>query len=259
MRLRTVALVGIALAMPAGADAQIAERVEAVDRGVVRFHYETRPGVEVCDQGVRMDGDNHIRWSMRGKGYDATNCRDGVAEVDVVVRDGRVRDVDLTDERDRGRDVTDLGEVDPVEAAEWLLGLAYTDAGRDATEDAILPAMLADAPESWRSVLRLAKDTNLRDGVRKDALFWLGQAATDAALDGLTDVATDGDEDQEIRNTAVFALSQRPDHEAIPILMELAETADEAETRKMAMFWLAQSDDPRVVAFFEEILLRGAR
>ena len=29
----------------------------------------------------------------------------------------------------------------------------------------------------------------------------------------------------------------------------------EAETRRAAMFWIAQSDDPRVLAFFEEILL----
>ncbi|MEM7415808.1 MAG: HEAT repeat domain-containing protein [Gemmatimonadota bacterium] len=258
MRLGTAVLAGIALAVPAGAHAQIAQAVDAMDRGVVRFSYDARPGVEICDQGVRM-GDHHMRWSMRGNEYDATHCRVGVVEVDVRVRDGRVRDVDLTDERDRDRSVTDLGEVDPVDAADWLLGLAYGDVARDAAKDAILPAMLAEAPESWRGVLRLAEDTRLEEDLRKDALFWLGQAATDAALDGLTDVAMDDDEDQEIRNAAVFALSQRPDDEAVPILMELAETADEAETRRMAMFWLAQSDDPRVVVFFEEILLRGTR
>jgi hypothetical protein len=37
--------------------------------------------------------------------------------------------------------------------------------------------------------------------------------------------------------------------------MVLARTAREAETRRAAMFWLAQSDDERVVAFFEEVLL----
>ena len=38
-------------------------------------------------------------------------------------------------------------------------------------------------------------------------------------------------------------------------LMELARTAREAETRRAAMFWLAQSEDPRVLSIFEEIQL----
>jgi len=67
------------------------------------------------------------------------------------------------------------------------------------------------------------------------------------------------DEDQEVRNAAIFALSQRPDDEGLPALMELARTGAHAETRKTAMFWLAQSGDERVVAFFEEILLRRNR
>ena len=53
---------------------------------------------------------------------------------------------------------------------------------------------------------------------------------------------------------AVFALSQRPDDEAVPILMDVARTAADAETRRTAMFWLAQSEDDRVLSFFESIL-----
>jgi len=37
--------------------------------------------------------------------------------------------------------------------------------------------------------------------------------------------------------------------------MKLARTAKQAKTRRTAMFWLARSSDPRVVPFFEEILL----
>ena len=37
--------------------------------------------------------------------------------------------------------------------------------------------------------------------------------------------------------------------------MEIAETAREGDTRRSAMFWLAQSKDERVFAFFERILL----
>ena len=69
------------------------------------------------------------------------------------------------------------------------------------------------------------------------------------------DVANDDGEEQEIRNAAIFALSQRDDAESVPALMEIARTGAESETRKTAMFWLAQSDDPRVVRFFEDVLL----
>jgi hypothetical protein len=55
---------------------------------------------------------------------------------------------------------------------------------------------------------------------------------------------------------AVFALSQRPDHESVPVLMDVARTAPHPDTRRSAMFWLAQSEDERVYAFFEEILVR---
>ena len=45
----------------------------------------------------------------------------------------------------------------------------------------------------------------------------------------------------------------------MPILMELARTAREAETRRSSMFWLAQSEDDRVIGFFEEILFARSR
>ena len=251
-------VVGLAL-LPFGGSAQLADRVTEVGDGFVRFHFSTRPGVEVCDHGVRI-GTSYQSWRGWKEGERNRGCRSDVAEVDVRLRDGAVRSVELTESEVRGRrEVVDLGRVDAEEAAEYLLGLAHTDASRDAAEDALLPAMLADAPESWRLVLDLARDEQLHGGIRKNALFWLGQAASDVATSELTEVATDSSEEQDIRDAAVFALSQRPDEESIPILMELAETADEAQTRKQAMFWLAQSDDPRVVDFFAEILLRGAR
>ena len=184
----------------------------------------------------------------------------GVAEVELHVRNGRVRDIELVRDVGDGRpDALDLGEVSAAEAARFLLSLAHDGASGDAAEEAILPAMLADVEGLWRELLVIARDRSVAENVRKNTLFWLGQEAAQAATAGLTDVALDEDEEQEIRNSAIFALSQRPDHEAVPLLMEVARTGDQAETRKTAMFWLAQSDDERVVRFFEEILLRRIR
>ena len=252
-----VALVVGAAAAPRAARAQLAERVGAVDDGTVRFAYEVKPGVEICDQGVRI-GEHHMSWRM-SRGERASGCRFDVAEVELRVRSGRVRGVELVRDPDDRRDAVDLGTIEATQAARFLLALPYADATDDAAGDAILPAMLADAEDVWRDVLRLAEDRSLAEDVRKSATFWLGQEAAEAATEGLSGLARAEDEDQEVRNAAIFALSQRPRDEGVPALMELARAGEHAETRKTAMFWLAQSGDERVVAFFEEILLRRNR
>jgi len=244
---------------PVSASGQLATRVAEVEDGAVRFAYATRTGVEICDQGIRV-GDRQMWWRTHDGYEGASNCRIGIAEVELDVRDGRVRDVEVVRNLDdRDDSALDLGEVSPEEAQDYLLSLPYRGATDDGAEEAIFPAMLADVDDAWPKLMSIAKDRSLDEGVRKNTLFWLGQAAADRATEGLAEVALDEAEDQEIRNSAIFALSQRPDDEAIPVLMEVARTGDQAETRRTAMFWLAQSEDERVVPFFEEILLRQVR
>ena len=87
-------------------------------------------------------------------------------------------------------------------------------------------------------------------------MFWLGQAATDKAVIGLTDIVDDEDGDIRLREHAVFALSQRPADEAVPALIRIALSHPTPRIRKKALFWLGQSEDPRAIALFEEILAR---
>ena len=58
----------------------------------------------------------------------------------------------------------------------------------------------------------------------------------------------------EVRKQAVFALSQRPAEEGVPALIRIARSNPHAELRKTALFWLGQSEDPRALTLFEEIL-----
>ena len=150
----------------------------------------------------------------------------------------------------------ELGAVSAEQAVEFLLETARR-GGRSGhgEEDALFPAVLANVDEIWRDLMAMAKDRTVDEDVRSSALFWVGQEATSVVTEGLAEVALDEDEDQGVRDAAVFALSQRSPEEGVPILMEVARTAREAETRSSAMFWLAQSEDERVYAFFEEILL----
>jgi HEAT repeat protein len=55
---------------------------------------------------------------------------------------------------------------------------------------------------------------------------------------------------------AVFALSQRPTDDAVPGLIRIARTNGDGAIRRKAVFWLGQTDEPRAMALFEDILQR---
>ena len=52
----------------------------------------------------------------------------------------------------------------------------------------------------------------------------------------------------------MFALSQLPKDEGIPLLIKVAKSNQNPAVRKQAMFWLGQSKDPRALDFFAEVL-----
>lgn len=154
-----------------------------------------------------------------------------------------------------GEPGVDLGALTAAVAARYLLGLARRDGGRPA-RDAIFAAALADSIAIWPDLLAIARDRAVRSDTRKQAVFWLGQAAEAAATAGLDSLASASDEDVEVREAAVFALSQRPGDEGIPAWIRIARSHRDVRLRRRAMFWLAQSDDPRALALFEDILTR---
>jgi HEAT repeat protein len=154
-----------------------------------------------------------------------------------------------------GRDrVTDLGLVPAREAADLLLALAPQVGDDDDGGELVTAATLADSAVVWPQLLRMARDTKVREETRRQAVFWLGQAAGDQAAKGLDSIAADSGGDIEIRKQAVFALSQRPADEGVPILIRIARSNRHPELRKTALFWLGQSEDPRALTLFEEIL-----
>lgn len=241
-------------------------RVAAAPDGTVRFSFAARPG-------VYGNGRNVISWDCRNgrcrnrqvhgnfsdvDGDDWTSaCDSGPVRVVLAVHAGAVTDLRtyVGGVWRPGTGVTDLGTVGAREAAAYLLALAAKDSGR-AAERAILPATLADSVRIWPDLLRIARDTRISRRVRRSAVFWLGQAAGDAATRGLTDLVDDRATDRDVREQAVFALSQRPREEGVPALIRIAKENRDAELRRKAIFWLGQSDDPRALALFEELLTK---
>jgi HEAT repeat protein len=172
---------------------------------------------------------------------------------------GMIQDIDTEvggSWRERSGAITDLGVVPPEEAADYLLTLAES-SGDEAAEDAIFPATIARGVETWPRLLQIARNDDAREDVRTQAVFWLGQQASQRATEGLVSIIEDEDE-LEVRETAVFALSQRDEEMAVDALIRIAREHREPQLRKQAIFWLGQrAEDPRVLTLFEEILTGG--
>ncbi len=146
-----------------------------------------------------------------------------------------------------------LGFVAGQEAADFLLDAARRSAP-DAARNLVLAAAIAADAEIWPELLAMARDRSLPSRARQTALHWLGRRAAREAVAGLGGIVRDRTEDDRIREAAVFAISQLPDDEAIPMLVEIVRTMDDPRVVNRALFWLADFDDPRAVAVFEEIL-----
>jgi HEAT repeat protein len=97
------------------------------------------------------------------------------------------------------------------------------------------------------------------DETRKAAVFWVGQAASRKAVEGLEALVDDDTADLALRERAVFSLSQQRDAQAVPALIRLAKEHPNPRIRQRALFWLGQRDDPRVLDLFREILSGSSR
>lgn len=255
------------LATGAAAAQSLERRVAGAPDGAVRFSFAARPG-------VYGNGRNIISWDCRngncrnrqvnGNYSDmdsddwSSECDSGPVRIALTVRSGRVTDLRtyVGGEWRTAATGTDLGTVGAREAATYLLGLARDSMVGRPAEKAIFPAVLADSVTLWPDLLKLARDARISRKVRRSAVFWVGQAAGDAATRGLTDLVDDRGTDREVRETAVFALSQRPKDEGVPALIRIARENRDPELRRKAIFWLGQSDDPRALTLFEELLTR---
>jgi hypothetical protein len=225
----------------------LADRIAAVGTGLVRFSFDAREGV--CGNGRNISTHSETSdWEPW--------CEPGPVRVALELRDRRVVDLDTyVGGRWRARQeaATDLGMVTPADAAAYLLSVARGEAGRVA-ERAVLPIALADL-ETWPDLLKLAKESSRPRGVRKSAVFWLSQAAGDAAVAGLADIV-ESDEDVEVKKSAIFALSQVRGGDGVEPLIQIARSNQDPRLRKQAIFWLGQSEDPRAIALFEELLTK---
>lgn len=135
-----------------------------------------------------------------------------------------------------------------------LQNMAKTDPSSDVRAHVAFALSVSHEPGALDEMIRMAHD-DTSSHVRGQALFWLAQKAGKKAVGTITG-AIENDPDTDVKKKAVFALSQLPKDEGVPKLIEVAQTNRNPAVRKQAMFWLGQSNDPRALLFFEQVLTK---
>ena len=241
----------------------IASRVALVSNGTVRMSFAARPGI--CGSGnsiTHTNGRGRTTWGDNWNNSSdvewESDCSLGPARVVIDRRGGEPTDLRFYVGgrwRPAASDIVDLGTVPAREAADYLLSIVESNRG-SIGKKAIFPATIADSAEIWPRLIKIARNPDLPRESRTQSVFWLGQAAGDAATANLSSLVLDNSVDREVREQAVFALSQRPRDEGVPALITVAKTHKDPEIRKKALFWLGQSGDPRALDLFEQLLTK---
>jgi hypothetical protein len=250
MRAAALAAAGALAAAPVAAQS-VAARVNAVHEGIVVMSFAAKPGV--C-------GDGHGSVWTRGS---RTNISSGdgqwaciASPVRVVI--GRADDRTVSVRTSVGGQwqaspsETDLGNVSPPDAARYLVDVART-IGGSSGDAAISAAAFADGVDLSPEFTRLVRDDDAPLESRRQALFWLGQGDA-TTTDLVTLYATL--KPYTLREHFIFVISQRRDDVAIDKLIDVARRDPDHEIRKMSMFWLGQTKDPRAVKFLQDLLTR---
>jgi hypothetical protein len=192
--------------------------------------------------------------SSRDVEYDI-DCDSGPGRLVVVRRDGETTDLRFYVGGRCASSTAATWAWSAPARVDFLIGLAESHDGK-AGRDAIFPVTLVDSVTVWPMLMRIARNDSRPRSIREGATFWLGQLAEEPATRGLTELVGDAALDREVRESAIFALSNRRDREGIPALINVVRTSRDPELRKKALFWLANSRDPRALDLIEELLTK---
>ena len=153
-----------------------------------------------------------------------------------------------------GRQVHWIQDVRPPDSVAFLESLISVQGDRKSRiTNAALGALSMHAePSAQATIERLAR-SHATPAIRGEAIFWLGQMAGLKVASAIT-TAIDTDPDTEVKKRAVFALSQLPKDQGVPLLIDVARKNPNPAVKKQAIFWLGQSKDPRAIDFFADIL-----
>lgn len=162
---------------------------------------------------------------------------------------------DVSDEL-RGNAIFWIGQNTAADGDRYLIELYPELDDPELKENALFAIAQSGSEAAHTWLLERARDPSEDMELRMNALFWAGESGTlpDSGID--LRALFDSFEDSEMREQVVFVAAQRGSEADIDFLMEVARNTDDPELRQSAIFWLGQSDDPRVPEFLMS-LLRG--
>ena len=123
--------------------------------------------------------------------------------------------------------------------------------GAESRERILFSVSQIEGRESQRWLLQIAGDVNESIELRKKAIFWVGQS--DLPISELFSLY-ERMPNREMKEHMIFVYSQRDEKAAVDKMLQIARTETDRELRKKAIFWLSQSDDPRVAEFLATLL-----
>jgi HEAT repeat protein len=167
-----------------------------------------------------------------------------------ILRDFAIRESESQDLRDKA--IFWLGQRRSTENTEFLRNLYSRLKNQELREKVLfsLSQQKGAGNEQW--LMNIAVDPKEDMELRKKALFWAGQSGV--AISELSRLY-DRMGDTEMRDQIIFVLSQRQrDPAAMDKLFDIAKNEKDSELRKKAIFWLAQSRDPRVQQFLMDLI-----
>jgi HEAT repeat protein len=165
--------------------------------------------------------------------------------------------IEDTKEENRVRQhaIFSLANGDETTASEFAyLRSVYSRLDSDQLKEAIFQGMANDESTGARFLLERARDPNESTKLRRSALFWAGQRQETPTAD-LLGVYRDAT-DTQLREHAIFVLSQRQDEAATDALIKIAREDNDKRMRGKALFWLAQKKDPRVTKLISDMVLK---
>ena len=157
-----------------------------------------------------------------------------------------------------------LGEIAPDASARWLgSALSALQAAPEGQKTAdidkrLLHDLLAATAIHRGNVARDVLVAQARSGstsLRKEAIFWIGQARGEEGAGLLTPFLFD-DADPKIREHAAFSVSQSRSQRAVALLIKQGETDRDAKVRSQAWFWLAQTQSKEAEAAINRAIRR---
>jgi len=148
-----------------------------------------------------------------------------------------------------------LGTIPDPRAPAGLKEIYRRNRDPEIKERVVFAFSLRPEKEAVVELIRIARE-DADDSVRRNAVFWLGQKASAESVQALKDIIESPGEERELKEQAVFAVSQLPPERAVPMLIDIARTHRSSSVRKRALFWLGQTGDPAALKLFEEILLK---